>query len=257
MTDATFDPVAEGYDDQFSNTIIGKLQRSTVWKFLNKDLDERNLEILEINCGTGIDAHWLSEKGHSVVATDVSSNMIKVAKAKFPKVKFQVCGFNDIESSFKSNSFDVVLSNFAGLNCIDESELKKVQKSIAEVLKPHGKFIGVFLGKDTWMEQFYFWIKGKNELIYRRKTQAVANLDDVSSQSVWCYSVREIDAITSCFSVNSVRSVGLFIPPSYLEPMMKRSKILLHTLFGLEILFGGRRFGADRSDHIYISFSKN
>lgn len=257
MTDASFDPAAERYDDQFSKTIVGKMQRSRIWRFLEKELSPSKMDILEINCGTGIDAKWLSGKGHDVIATDVSSKMISVAQNKFPSVKFEVCGFSEIATRFKPNSFDLVFSNFAGLNCVDESALIVIQKDISEVLKPKGKFIGVFLGRESWMEQLYFRVKGKKDLIYRRRIKSIANIDDVSTQPVWCYLSKELRVIFNCFSVNYIRSVGFFVLPSYLEPMMRKSKVLMHTLFGLEIIFGGRRIAADRSDHIYISFSKN
>ena len=39
--------------------------------------------MLEINCGTGIDADWLAKKGHFVIASDISSKMIEIAKKKY------------------------------------------------------------------------------------------------------------------------------------------------------------------------------
>ena len=39
--------------------------------------------MLEINCGTGIDADWLAKKGHFVIASDISSKMIEIAKNKY------------------------------------------------------------------------------------------------------------------------------------------------------------------------------
>ena len=82
MTES-FDISAPLYDDVFTNSHIGKLQRKLVYSFLKKNLPKnQNLEILEINCGTGHDAIWLANQGHQIIATDISSEMISVAKAK-------------------------------------------------------------------------------------------------------------------------------------------------------------------------------
>ena len=41
-----------------------------------------NDTILEINCGTGLDAVFLAEKGYKVHATDIASGMITHVKTK-------------------------------------------------------------------------------------------------------------------------------------------------------------------------------
>ena len=82
---ANFDHHAINYDAYFSNSLIGKAQRERVHYFLNKQLEKKkkNLRVLEINCGTGIDADWLAKKGHFVIASDISSKMIEIAKNKY------------------------------------------------------------------------------------------------------------------------------------------------------------------------------
>src|SRR6185436_3926462 len=79
---SAFDGAACAYDEEFTNTPIGRLQRSRVQHFLKRSLHKNSLSILEINCGTGEDAIWLTKNGHEVVATDASEKMIDVVKRK-------------------------------------------------------------------------------------------------------------------------------------------------------------------------------
>ena len=80
---ADFDKAAQNYDTTFTNSVIGKLQRDLVYHQFSKVINKHNPKtILEINCGTGEDAIWLAEQKIEVMATDISSTMIEIAKSK-------------------------------------------------------------------------------------------------------------------------------------------------------------------------------
>src|SRR5579863_1932910 len=74
---APFDAIAERYDETFTTSKIGKAQRSSVWKELEKAFRPGD-RVLEIGCGTGVDACFLAERGVTVVACDSSPRMIAV-----------------------------------------------------------------------------------------------------------------------------------------------------------------------------------
>jgi len=79
-----FDDLAKDYDVGFTESAIGKMQRNRVWHFLgHRILSSEKSKILEVNCGTGVDAIWLADKGHEVLATDISPEMIERASSKF------------------------------------------------------------------------------------------------------------------------------------------------------------------------------
>ncbi|WP_158944887.1 hypothetical protein [Granulicella sp. S190] len=59
---AYWDSAAETYEDVFSGTTIGKTRREAVWQDL-KRLFRRDDHVLEINCGTGLDAVFLAKEG--------------------------------------------------------------------------------------------------------------------------------------------------------------------------------------------------
>src|SRR5687768_6985931 len=121
-----FDTMADTYDADFTHTAIGQLQRKQVWQFLSPVLNmyQKPLRILEINCGTGEDAVELSRAGHQVTATDGSAIMVERAREKADLLSengivFKVCAFDQLNQQFPDQKFDLVISNFGGLNCIN------------------------------------------------------------------------------------------------------------------------------------------
>lgn len=258
MDKPAFDAFAVDYDREFSFGCIGKLQRARVWRFLDRDLNPtKKLSILEINCGTGIDALYLAKKGHSVLATDISAEMIQVAKHQtHENLRFEVCSFQELSTRFQVAQFDMVFSNFAGLNCVDTKELSSLNNSLSRLLKPGGKFIAVLLGKHCWMERLYFQFKGNSEAAKRRLSRSEALLNEQTTQSVWCYDTDELKEIFDAFQLKRSRPIGLFIPPSYFEKWISTRMILLKSLFGMEILCANSSIGSNYADHIYLSFQK-
>ena len=114
----SFDKHAQNYDDAFTFSTIGQAQRKRVYLFLSEILKENNLNILELNCGTGEDANYLTSKGHRVLATDISAEMISQAKKKYPTINFQTLDITSISleqpdsllAGMLDEKFDVIFS---------------------------------------------------------------------------------------------------------------------------------------------------
>ena len=75
---APFDAIAGRYDESFTNSKVGAAQRASVWKELEKAFRPGD-SVLEIGCGTGVDACFLAERGVTVAACDSSPQMINLA----------------------------------------------------------------------------------------------------------------------------------------------------------------------------------
>src|SRR5271157_4377314 len=76
-----FDAMAKEYDARFTDSLIGSAQRAAVWQEMD-GLFRPGQRVLEINCGTGVDALHLSARGIQVVACDASPEMIAVARPR-------------------------------------------------------------------------------------------------------------------------------------------------------------------------------
>lgn len=262
MEPAPFNAIACSYDHQFTQSKVGILQRSRVWKNLQKYLTGNNrLSILEINCGTGVDACWLCERGHQVVATDVSEKMINEAIGKRESAnhnlpEFLVCDYRHLHNRFQSGSFDMIFSNFGGINCVEENSLKILNKHFSDLLRTGGRLILVVLGKKCWMERIYFLLRGKFSQVFRRNKMEMAELGNGVLQPVYYYTVKEIGENFSRFDMITAKPIGIAIPPSYLNGWLNKLPFLVPVIQFLESVLGNITFISDYADHTFIVLRK-
>ena len=259
-----FDHIATTYDDLFTRSMIGQLQRKRVWSYLEKITPElKGLDILELNCGTGEDAILFSEKGFNIIATDISEEMLSITQEKVQQFSLQnkiSSHYLDLESfddTLFNKKFDLVFSNFGGLNCIPPETLKHLIDRIPSVLAPGGRFIGVVMGKHCTWETFYFLLKLKFNKAFRRWTSKSidADLNGVFVKT-WYYSPSQIKRWAKRkFKIKNILPVGLSIPPSYLENFFSQRKRTLLRLNGIEKRLGNVSLLSAFSDHYIIDLS--
>lgn len=266
LSNSNFDSSASQYDSDFTHTEIGKIQRDFVYNFLNRRiLTKKSLSVLEINCGTGEDALWLAKNGHSVLATDASAKMIEVAKQKSNAITsttlhFEQAAFSELKTKFSNQKFDLVFSNFGGLNCVNNLELKQLLDDFYGLLNPNGKLVLVIMGRKCAWERLYFLLKGNSKSAFRRMSQdaIAANLGNGIVQPTFYFSPSEIKSLAEQkFQHLNTKPIGFFIPPSYLEKFFSNKKILLQFLFQLEKLFGQFSFLSNYADHYLIYLKRN
>ena len=145
-----FDAVADEYDARFTNSLIGRAQRESVWLEMDR-LFRPGQRILDINCGTGVDALHLAARGIHVVACDASPEMVAVARRRLEaspcrdRVDLRILAIEQIGELEKEGPYDGVLSNFAGLNCV--ADLRRVAHDLARLVRPGGKAILCLFGR--------------------------------------------------------------------------------------------------------------
>lgn len=257
---AKFDIAAESYDNDFTNSPIGRMQRNRVWKYLDEQLiNKEELNILELNCGTGEDAIRLAKRGNKVLATDISEAMLKSARSKEGSnhVKFLSLDINEIENHSFPTDFDLVFSNFGGLNCLETSTVSKLGRIVSKVLRDNGKFIAVIMPNRCIWESFYFTLKGDLKNAFRRNKEfAIANVSGESVKTYY-YSPSGFSALLGdYFRKEILKPIGFFIPPSYLESFFIKHPRMLNILNWLDRWFAVFPWQASFSDHYYIQYIK-
>jgi SAM-dependent methyltransferase len=268
-----FDTIAGDYDKSFTHTALGRSMRERVWQILvdlgiggfgdlkmnfqnNQISESTNPQALELNCGTGEDAIWLARQGWQVLATDVSAEMVEVAREKIQiagleqKIEVQTCGFAEI-SRFSEEKFDLVFSNFGGLNCAAPEDLQKLSFDLQKLIAPGGQFVAVVMSRFCWQETLYFLLKGKPREAFRRLSRdpVSARLDEKTTVPTWYYSPKEFARLfcTTDFQVRRAereerrtwksvvqRPAGFWLPPSYLSSFFEKRPRLLGFLNFLE-----------------------
>lgn len=258
-----FDRVANNYDNEFTFSETGKLQRRHIFNYLdNKILNRGKLDILEINCGTGEDAIRFYKSGHSVLATDVSGEMIKVSRSKLnssgvPGIDFRQISFTELNQPLITSKYDLVFSNFGGLNCINKEDLQKVFSDITGILKPGGRFIGVVMPRYCLWEFIYYSYKREWNKVFQRTKKGSVEVN-LSGEKVntWYYSPRQIKKIAKEYRSIQIKPIGIALPPSFLEKFFKKKKFLLKTLDTFETLLGFLPFLASVSDHFLFDLER-
>jgi ubiquinone/menaquinone biosynthesis C-methylase UbiE len=254
----SFDKAATNYDALFTNSAIGKLQRNLVYKQLSKQLDSVR-KILEINCGTGEDAIWLAKQNFNVIASDISPKMIAEAQKKgnFDNLNFIVADINSLATSFPNDNFDLIFSNFGGLNCLSKTEVQEFFKNSGNMLSEKGKMILVIMPKNTLWEPFYFLAKAQFSKAFRRKKELA--IADVDGEKVPTYYYNPKDIVNLAkhdFELIDQKPIGFFVPPSYLEPFFKNKKGFLQILNRLESGIKNWSILSKYADHYIITLQK-
>ena len=256
-----FDHIAQEYDSVFTQSAIGQLQRKRVWDYLEGIMPQLNgFEILELNCGTGEDAMMFGEKGFNIVATDVSEEMLKVTQQKIQqyslqnKISSHYLDLDSFDETSFNKKFDLVFSNFGGVNCINPEAMSKLLEKIPSIINPGGRFIAVVLSKNCVWETFYFLLKFQFKNAFRRRTNSyvLANLNGAWAKT-WYYSPRQIAKLASSSFIRAHKMpVGIALPPSYMESFFKRRSRWLHLLDRMEKRLSRFTLLCGMADHYII-----
>jgi SAM-dependent methyltransferase len=255
-----FDAYALNYDDHFTETHTGRLQRERVWAYLNRFSAKEYPKVLELNCGTGEDASWLNKRGFSVTATDASAEMIEQSRAKAKKngqeIRFEQLDLRDWNSQIAEIKFDFIFSDFGGLNCLSPNEIQHLSTELKKRLLPKGKMVLVIMSRNCRWERFWFKRKGKKtEMNRRRSKEAVVATIGQNQFPIWYYSPKEIAQLLSNeFECTNTKPIGLFLPPSYLDNWFRNRKFLVSVLNFFEKI-GAFSFLADQADHFLIELA--
>ena len=95
---------------------------------------KENVDILDVACGTGVlFPYYLERKVKSITAVDLSPEMVKIAKSKFPQADI-ICG--DAENLTFPNQFDAIMIYNAFPHF---PEPEKVIENLSKHLKSGGK----------------------------------------------------------------------------------------------------------------------
>ncbi len=262
-----FDQIAGEYDDTFTQTLIGRAQREQVYGFINQILEKPDIQqILEVNCGTGVDACWFAQQGKTVLASDISPQMISTAEQNKQqldgdlqsKLEFKVRSADQIEGLTPPGSVDLVFSNFGGLNCLSPNQFRFFFPQANKLLRPGGYLALVIMGRFCWWESLYFLTKLRLKKVFRRLNRKAipAQLDETTFVDTWYYSPDDCLEIADGFQLTALKPIGFWLPPSYLEPFFQQRPTSIRVLSRLEKQFSHWRWPSYAADHYYLVLQK-
>ncbi len=276
---AAFDAKASCYDDTWTWSVIGRLQREPVWR----EIDQRfrtGQRVLDLGCGTGADALHLARLGIRVHAVDISPLMLAAARNRAEAeglsnmVTFQLCGLEDLAHMTDHTPFDGAISNFGALNCVDD--LQSVAVSLAQRLRP-GAFLALcYMGRFCLWETLWYLLRGLPGKAFRRLSRIDDlrfTIDDwaqaaqpdiplvtrhpplVNGFQVFYPTVAEVVlAFRDNFQLLSSRGIGILVPPSYVERRVRAVSRLFRVLSFLDRFLCGKPILRAMADHRLLIF---
>jgi ubiquinone/menaquinone biosynthesis C-methylase UbiE len=249
------------FDKEYCGNTIIKYKRQRVREHVLSFLSPP-ASILELNSGTGEDALFFAEKGFSVHATDVSEGMQKRLKEKLAdshhgdNVTAELCSFTELQMLQQKGPFELVFSNFGGLNCT--GELKDVLLSLSPLIKPGGMITLVIISKFCLWEILLFF-KGQFKTATRRLFSAKgrkAHIEGVNFKC-WYYSPGFIiNSLKDQFELVRLEGLCTIVPPSYVELFAEKHPKTYIRLVNLENKLSGRRPWRNIGDYFIISLRK-
>jgi ubiquinone/menaquinone biosynthesis C-methylase UbiE len=206
-----FDRIADRYDDLWTNTGNGRLQREAVWRFTDR-LFAAGDHILDLGCGTGEDALHLSTKGVRVSAIDASSAMVEIARGR--GVEAMTLNLDRLEQL--DGRFDGALSNFGAVNCIEDPAM--LCDSLARLIRRGGYFACCLMGRFCLWESLYYLVRGQFRLGVRRW---VGEADSHSMGiRVFYPTVNSVcRAFAPEFERVTLAGIGIAVPPSLVRTL--------------------------------------
>ena len=214
MRMTSFDAIARLYDQLWTRTAVGDVQRRAVWKVIDP-LFQPGCTVLDLGCGTGVDALHLQQAGVHVYGIDSSPEMTRIARTK--GVDARVCNLEHLAEL--KGSFDGAISNFGALNCVQS--LSSVANELGRLVRSGGFVALCFLGRICLCEIGYYFIRGN----FRKAARRFAGHSHSSYGVEVFYPTRRaiLRAFRHDFVLFSHSGVGLTVPPSYVTWLSQKT----------------------------------
>jgi ubiquinone/menaquinone biosynthesis C-methylase UbiE len=257
-----FDRIAPDYDSVFSTSAIGRAQRSAVWVEMDRAF-QPGQRVLEINCGTGIDAIHLALRGIQVDAYDGAPGMIALAQRRATvltdsrSARFQCLRTEELAKMTPDTAYDGVLSNFSGLNCV--SDLQTVAQSLSRFVRPRGKAVLCLFGTFCLWEILWYLASGSTTKAFRRwrRGPLEVTLGSGTTLGIRYWQVRELkDIFRPYFRLERRCGVGIAVPPSYAESLASEFPRMFRAALKFDAAAGRCPIIRSAADHVVLTFER-
>lgn len=252
-----FDPLAPGYDADFTYTAVGRWLRARVQTRLLAHFQPGD-HVLELGCGTGEDALALANMGVYVTATDVSRAMLAETARKTAHTGRVTPVPLDLRAlPALAGQFDGVVSNFGALNVLDD--WRPLAAWLAARVRPDGVLALGVMGRFCLWESLWHGLHGDLDTATRRWRGSSSFQPDANIPPIRIYYPTP-RRLTSDFAPHFRRTyiggLGVFLPPSDAYGVVEKRARLLRALTGLEAQVSGFPPFAWIADHFWMEFNK-
>lgn len=249
------------FDELYSSNTIIEYKRQRVRSHVERYIGP-DCRILELNAGTGEDAVYFARKGHHVHASDISPGMLEMLGKKADHyglgsaITRELCSFTDLENLKDKGPYDLIFSNFAGLNCTPD--LDRVLHSLPRLVNEGGIVTFVIMPKFCLWETLLIF-KGKFKTAFRRFFSSKGTRAHIEGHffTCWYYNPSYVrDRIKDHFELIAIEGLCTIVPPSYIEHFAEKYPRVYRALTKKEDQLKKRWPWKNIGDYYIISFRK-
>ncbi len=261
-TQLAFDSVAAEYDGDLGNNALVQRMRAHLLEAVRQNMLVGN-HLLDLGCGTGLDAKYLAQAGYRITAMDWSPQMIQRTKMRVmqaglqDKVEVKCLGFHQLDE-FESELLDGVYSDLGSLNCA--TDIDDVAAALFRILKSDGKLIVSVIGRVCPWEWILYSSKGEWARARVRFAPDMVSVP-LNGRTVWTryFMPREFENVfvRAGFKLLRLRSLALFVPPPYMIRFAERHLMLINFLQWLDDSVCHLPVFRNWGDHFLMVLKKN
>lgn len=252
-----FDSVAGDYDGPRGNNRLIQDMRSEMWRWLDATFTVPS-RLLDLGCGTGLDAVRMARLGHLVTATDWSPLMVQRTEQRIEqeelteRVQVVAVGGQDLAQLGASGAYDGVYSNLGPLNCVPD--LTEVSRECARLVRPGGMLVFTVIGRICPWEIAHY-------LRRRRWARATVRLArrpvpvGMNNHTIWTryYGPREFYRFfRQQFALRHFRGLCVLAPPPYLTWLPEKYPRAYQRLWHLDRRLSGWPVIRGAGDHFLM-----
>ena len=234
--------MADEYDMLASTNPVVVWLRDLVRAMVERQIQPGD-SILEINCGSGLDAAYFAAQGYRVHATDIAPGMLESLAVKAAgdgaggRLTYENLSNTELRR-VEGGPYDLVFSNLGGLNCLDD--LAAFAKELPHVLKPDGRVVLVVMPPFCPWETLQL-LRGHFRTALRRfKPEGVEANVGGRRVRTWYHAPGKLArSLGQKFEVVEIRSFCVFAPPPFFAGFISRHGVAVERLQRVDERLGG------------------
>lgn len=219
-----YDRLAPRYDDRTLQNPIHLWMRAASLRLLYESFQKKD-RILELGCGTGEEAVRLASRGVEVLATDMSSEMLRITEEKARRrdvgdlVETRRMGIHEVSNlveEFGGASFD---GAYASYSLVYEPTLEFLPRSLATLIRSEGYFVSSVRNRVCIFEILLYAATLRIHRAMERWRQPSRFQVSGKDLAIRSYTVGEyVSMFQDFFRTDRLIGIPVLLPPPHLYP---------------------------------------
>ena len=247
-----YDLITTSYDHVEAANWVGRRLRRRMQEVLFSTF-RAGQRVVEVGCGTGIEAIALAERGVHVVATDLSEDMVRLVRAKaaargLTNLEARTLAAHEVgelQEEF-GNGFDGAYSHGGVLNM--DPRIEDVATGLAGLVRPGGRFLCTVVNQTSLFEALFYPLVLRPRKGYRRLGRdipiPITRHEEFRKYvvSTRFYSPRRfVGFFDGAFEVRRLEGLQILLPPWNLSDWIDRLDPLARVAEAIETRIASRR----------------